>query len=100
MLCKCLDCGLYFDYDERETWKESRGEWWGMPCSEAVSGCPECHGDYEELEPHTEEADVVKCKCCKYFCRDDDKCVCSRVGGIEDEIDEDDYCSRGALREE
>lgn len=42
----CLECGAVFE--EPETWEEGRGEFWGFPCSETVSGCPECGGDYEE----------------------------------------------------
>ena len=43
---KCVDCGAVFD--EPDTWEESRGEYWGFPCTETVCGCPECRGDYEE----------------------------------------------------
>ncbi len=53
---KCLDCGCVFD--EPISWSESRGEYWGMPCSEEVSGCPYCKGDYEE---------AYKCEECNEF---------------------------------
>ena len=43
---KCIDCGAVFE--EPATWEEYRGEYWGCPCSETMSGCPECRGDYEE----------------------------------------------------
>ena len=44
---KCLDCGRVFE--EPASWDESRGEFWGMPAYETVSGCPYCNsGDYEE----------------------------------------------------
>ena len=43
---RCIDCGAIFE--DPVTWKESRGEYWGFPCSETMSGCPECEGDYEE----------------------------------------------------
>lgn len=58
---KCIDCGTVFKHPE--TWQESRGEYWGMPCSETVSGCPVCRGDYEE---------VFKCEACdEYFPEDE-----------------------------
>lgn len=54
MKYQCGDCGMIFDEDEIETWEESRGEFWGMPAYETVSGCPYCHsgdiGEYEEAE--------------------------------------------------
>ena len=42
----CLDCGHVFNEDELASWEEGRGEYWGEPCSEEVSGCPQCKGDY------------------------------------------------------
>ena len=59
MYC-CLDCGHIFDDDEISIWQESRGEYWGVPCSETMSGCPRCHGNYVE---------TYKCDCCgEYIC--------------------------------
>lgn len=43
---KCIDCETIFE--EPDTWQESRGEYWGFPCTETVSGCPECRSGYEE----------------------------------------------------
>lgn len=60
---KCLDCGHVFDDGEQEVWEESRGEFWGAPCSEVVDGCPRCHGDYEEAK---------KCSICGGVFVDDD----------------------------
>ena len=54
MYC-CIECGHIFDEDEISVWQESRGEYWGTPCSESVSGCPRCKGDYVE---------TYKCDCC------------------------------------
>lgn len=55
----CLECGKVFDEDDIEYWEESRGEYWGMPCTEKMSGCPRCQGAYEEAE---------ECeKCGKYY---------------------------------
>lgn len=45
---KCLDCGHIFEEGEESKWSESRGEFWGEPCTEEMSGCPLCDGDYEE----------------------------------------------------
>jgi hypothetical protein len=56
----CSECGEIFNENEFATWSESRGEYWGAPCSEEMSGCPYCHSDaYEEAE---------KCeKCGEYY---------------------------------
>lgn len=43
---KCVDCGTVFYHPT--TWEEDRGEFWGSRCSEIMSGCPYCKGDYEE----------------------------------------------------
>lgn len=49
---RCNDCGRIFDEDEIATWNESRGEFWGQPCYETMSGCPYCHsGDLDEYDP-------------------------------------------------
>ena len=47
----CLDCGHIFEYGEQVCWSESRGEFWGASCSESVSGCPLCRGEYSESVP-------------------------------------------------
>lgn len=44
----CLSCRHVFDEDEVAVWSEGRGEFWGMSCSESISGCPRCKGDYVE----------------------------------------------------
>lgn len=48
MAYKCLECGHIFEEGEQACWLESRGEFWGTPCSEHMSGCPLCKGEYEE----------------------------------------------------
>ena len=69
----CLDCGHIFDDDEVAVWQESRGEYWGVPCYETVSGCPCCNGDYVK---------TYKCDCCNewitgdYIKTDDNQRVC------------------------
>lgn len=47
---KCLECGHIFDDGEQGTRSESRGEFWGESCTETISCCPICKGDYEETE--------------------------------------------------
>lgn len=51
MAYKCLECGNIFEEGEQAHWSESRGEYWGTPCSEYMSGCPLCNGEYEETTP-------------------------------------------------
>jgi hypothetical protein len=48
MIYKCVDCGHIFEEGEQAVWYEDRGEFWGVPCSERMTGCPICNGDYEE----------------------------------------------------
>ena len=47
-MLKCLECGHVFSEYDLNTWEESRGENFGIPCYEKMSGCPICEGDYEE----------------------------------------------------
>lgn len=58
---KCIECGAVFE--DPATWEESRGEYWGFPCTETVRGCPECKGDYEE---------AFKCRRCDEWCFEDE----------------------------
>lgn len=55
MSYKCCECGHIFEEGEQANWLESRGEFWGEPCSVEMSGCPLCHGEYEE---------TTRCKIC------------------------------------
>ena len=48
MTYMCIECGHIFEEGEEAVWEESRGEYWGTPCTETVSGCPKCKGDYQE----------------------------------------------------
>ena len=48
---KCVECGHIFEKGEEKHWTESRGEFWGMPASETMTGCPRCGGDFEETQP-------------------------------------------------
>ena len=48
---KCVECGHIFEQGEEKRWLENRGEYWGQPAYEKMTGCPYCGGDYEETEP-------------------------------------------------
>lgn len=63
MSFKCLECGHIFEEGEQAVWSEGRGEFWGTPCSEEMSGCPLCRGDYEKTE---------QCKICGSACLADE----------------------------
>ena len=71
MMYRCTECGHLFEEGEQSTWNENRGEFWGYPCSESVSGCPICKGDYEEVKPclvcgsYNHEAKEQFCDECK-----------------------------------
>lgn len=45
-ICAC--CGAIFR--EPEQYFESRGEHFGFPSWERMSGCPRCGGDFDELQ--------------------------------------------------
>lgn len=47
----CLECGHIFEEGEQNTWKENRGECFGVSCFQYLSGCPKCGGEYEESTP-------------------------------------------------
>ena len=47
----CYDCGHIFEDGEQAHRNENRGEYWGSPCSEDVSCCPLCGGEYAESVP-------------------------------------------------
>ena len=49
----CYECRETFD--EPVCWREYRGECWGTPAYEELSGCPYCHGTYTEAH---------RCDCC------------------------------------
>lgn len=60
---KCIECGHVFDEEDVAEWEEARGEYWGTPCSEKMSGCPVCHGAYEK---------VSRCEICGKPCIEDE----------------------------
>lgn len=49
----CLECDR--EFDEPDEWEEDRGEFWGVPCSERMSGCPYCRGEYMTVEEYEKE---------------------------------------------
>lgn len=80
----CLECGKVFEDDEIAYWQESRGEFWGFPAYESMSGCPDCHGGYEE---------AYQCENCgKYFTKDelDENCLCEDCREDEEDSDEEE----------
>lgn len=51
---RCWDCGR--EFDEPGTYKDPRGEYWGVPCWETMPCCPYCEsGDFEEIEDEDED---------------------------------------------
>ena len=89
---KCLECGHIFEDSEQSTWQESRGEFWGQPVSETMSGCPRCHGDYEKTKSCVEcgseqlEDDLYggMCKeCLEPYVNDFDTCL--KLGEVQKE---------------
>ena len=67
MIYICEECGKVFEEDEICTWQESRGEFWGAPCSEEMEGCPHCKGSFVKAK---------ECKVCGKWIKDDDWDVC------------------------
>lgn len=51
MFYKCINCNHVFEDGEEQRWTESRGEFWGSPCCEEMSGCPVCGCGFEEVKP-------------------------------------------------
>lgn len=47
----CYDCGHIFEDGEQAHRNENRGEYWGSSCSEDVSCCPLCGGEYAKSVP-------------------------------------------------
>ena len=47
MKYKCVECGAVFE--EPATYKEYQGEYLGVPAYESMTGCPICHGGYNEV---------------------------------------------------
>ena len=72
----CLECGYVFDDKQIAHWEEMRGEFWGRPAYEKMSGCPRCLGDYKEAE---------KCEeCGKYVLAVNENKVCDSCKEIKE----------------
>lgn len=92
MAYKCYDCGHIFESGEESFWSESRGEFWGFPCYENVSGCPKCKGEYGETKKceicgseHLEEElnECVCDECLEKYQNDIDMCFKVGSGDVE-----------------
>lgn len=92
MAYKCIECGHIFEKGEEKHWTESRGEFWGKPAEEPMTGCPHCKGDFEETSPcgicgseKTEEEIVggVCLDCLDNYKHDTDTCL--KLGELERE---------------
>lgn len=87
VMYKCLECGHIFEDGEEARWSESRVEPFSYPGNEEMSGCPLCHGDYEECKPCTicgryhikDETNNGVCDVCIDQCRYDPE-TCYKVG--------------------
>lgn len=44
---RCCECGTLFE--QPKTFQDYRGECWGTPAYETITGCPYCEGGYEEV---------------------------------------------------
>ena len=57
-MIRCGNCGWIGESDELKVVYESRGEFWGIPCSERMCYCPSCGDDYlEDYNPEEPEDD-------------------------------------------
>lgn len=52
-MLRCCECGKRFYEEDADTFRESRGEFWGSPCYETLLCCPCCGSD--ELEECSED---------------------------------------------
>ena len=71
---KCYECGARFEWPEEV--EESRGEYWGCPCTEKVFYCPLC-GSSGFTEIEDDEAGEEDGKCAiwvSYFLVDGTQC--------------------------
>lgn len=56
-MLRCADCGWIGYSNELQAVEESRGEFWGIPCSETMYYCPKCGSDC--LDEYKEQGDEV-----------------------------------------
>lgn len=50
MKYRCCNCGKIFDESDILRIEESRGEYWGIPCTETMYYSPCCKDDYDVAE--------------------------------------------------
>ena len=92
---KCVECENLFEEGEQATWSEDRGEYWGAPSFEKMSGCPLCKGDYEEIKPckicgsYEHETDEDFCKNCVIDIQKQFKTFISKFSTEEKELIEE-----------
>ena len=48
-LYRCCNCGRVFEHSEMKVVEESRGEYWGIPCTERMYYSPCCTDDFENV---------------------------------------------------
>lgn len=83
IMYKCRECGCVFAEGNQAVWQEALGEYWGAPVMETMTGCPECHGEYDECE---------KCAICGEYKFTDELFGFSQdtcVGGVCDDCIDD-----------
>ena len=54
---RCSECGCIFN--EPVEWNEDRGEHFGRPCYQTMSGCPRCGGNYHHYHEAEEEDSIT-----------------------------------------
>lgn len=56
---RCKECGRLFYEDEVMVVEESRGEFWGFPCTEKMHYSPCCMGDYDDAYEDEEDEELI-----------------------------------------
>lgn len=55
---RCLGCGKLFDADDVKKVEESRGEFWGFPCTETMYYSPCCTDNFDDAYEDDEEDEI------------------------------------------
>lgn len=91
----CTECGKVIDEEDIVYVEESRGEFWGSPCSETMTYSPCCEVPLDDYYPC--------CEYCRYFAGINDSATgeteygCSLKG---EEVDKSDLCKEYELSED
>ena len=56
----CLGCGKLFDEEDIKVVEESRGEFWGFPCTERMYYSPCCTDDYDDAYEENEDDELME----------------------------------------